>query len=225
VYTPTDLNSFNPEDFDRPYAGWSFIKLELGKIKQNSALFFGVESGITGEESLSGEIQTRAHEILNIDVPTWEQQIEFKFLVNLKANYIFNKRLGEMHAFKNILDSSLGTKDIFISNTIEYIFGRMNDFNQSSGTNIIDNTDSNEFFGFVSAGYKYVAHNTLIQGSLDFNDTTFTTNRVPSIFQFKFGSTLKFNKSILKLIYNFNTKETPESSSHSYGTLSFSQSF
>lgn len=225
TYTPTNLNSTNPQDFDRPYAGWFFVSFELGKIKQNSALFFGLESGITGEESLSGKIQTRAHKFFKIDEPTWTQEIDFKFLVNLKAKYILNKRLGKMHAIKNVLESSLGTKDIFISNKVEYVIGRINNFNQSSRANFIDNTNNKEFFGFIGLGYKYVAHNTLIQGSLDFNDTTFTTDRVPHIFEFRFGSTLKFKSATLKLIYNFNTKETPLSSSHSYGTFSFGQSF
>lgn len=225
TYTPTNLRSTNPADFDRPYAGWLFAKAEVGQIKSNSALFIGVESGITGEASLAGSIQTFAHRLFGIEEPTWEQEIEFKFLVNLKTRYILNKRLGKSHAFKNTTSASLGTKDIFISNHIEYTFGKFNKFNQSSRTDFLDANDNNEFFGFIAAGYKYVAHNTLIQGSLDYNDATFTTNREPNIFEFKVGSTLKVKRNTFKLIYNFNTKETPQSTSHAFGTLSFSRSF
>lgn len=225
TYTPTNLRSTDPSDFDRPYAGWFYLKTEIGKIKTNSAFFIAVETGVTGEEALSGKIQTWAHEFFNIDVPTWTQEIESKFLVNLKARYIWNKAFNQRQVFKYIIEPSLGTKDIYLSNSVEYTFGALNDFNKSSRNNFIDRTDTNEFFGFISLGHRYVLHNTLIQGSLDYNDQTFTTNREPHIFYFKVGSTLKFKRNTLKLIYNFNTKETPLSSSHSFGTLSFSRNF
>jgi len=35
TYTPKNLKSFNTDDFDRPYAGWFFLKTELGRIKSN----------------------------------------------------------------------------------------------------------------------------------------------------------------------------------------------
>ncbi len=225
TYTPTNLESTDTRDFDRPYAGWLFAKIEIGEIRKNSALFLGLETGITGEESLSGRLQTWAHEFFNIAVPTWTQEIEFKFLVNLKAQYIYNKRLGKSHALQYRVEPSVGTKDIYLSNGVSYTFGRINDFNQSSRNNIIDRSNSNEFFGFFNLGHRYVLHNTLIQGSLDFNDSTFTTRSQPHIFQFKLGSVLKWSRNTLSLVYNFNTKETPQSSSHSYGSLSYSRNF
>ncbi|RZN82391.1 MAG: DUF2219 family protein [Winogradskyella sp.] len=225
TYTPTNLRSIDPRDFDRPYAGWFFVKAEIGKIKVNSAFFIALETGITGEEALSGKIQTWAHEFFNIDVPTWTQEIESKFLINLKARYIWNIPFSKRQAFKYVIEPSLGTKDIYLSNNIEYAFGKLNTFNSSSRNNFIDSTNTNEFFGLISLGHRYVLHNTLIQGSLDYNDKTFTTNHEPHIFELKIGGTLKFKKNTLKLIYNFNTKETPLSSSHSFGTLSFSRNF
>ena len=50
IYTPRNLNSFDVTEFDRPYAGWLFGKLEVGKIKRSSASFVSLESGITGKE-------------------------------------------------------------------------------------------------------------------------------------------------------------------------------
>lgn len=226
TYTPTNLRSSNSVDFDRPYAGWLFLKTELAKIKENSALLISVETGITGEEALSGKLQTWLHNALNInDNPTWHQEIEHKFLVNIKAKYILSKTIDKSNAFTYTIEPALGTKDIFIANTLGYTFGRFNSFKQSSRNGFIDTTTINEFFGFVNLGYKYVAHNTLIQGSLDYEDEFFTTNATAHIFNFKIGSVLKLKRSTFKFIYNYNTKETPKSSSHSYGTLSFSQDF
>ena len=225
TYTPTDLTSRDTRDFDRPYAGWLFAKAEVGRIKDNSALFIGIEAGITGEESLSGKLQTWVHETFNIDSPTWTQEIAYKFLVNLKARYIKNVIIGKSQGLKFVVEPSLGTKDIFVENTLGYAFGHFNAFKQSSRNGFVDKTITNEFFGFVNIGHKYVIHNTLIQGSLSYDDVLFTTNREAHVFKFKIGSVLKFKRNTFKFIYNFNTKETPKSSSHSYGTLSFSTIF
>jgi len=225
TYTPTDMQSTNPNDFDRPYSGWLFLKSEIGKINTNSALFLAIETGITGEASLAGKLQTWWHETLNIEAPTWTQEIEQKFLINLKARYIKSYSVSNSQAFNIQVESSLGSKDIFLSNTLGYVFGRFNKFKQSTRHGFVDSTITNECFGFINLGYKYVAHNTLIQGSLDYNDVFFTTNRVAHIFKFNVGGVLKFKQNTLKFIFNYNTKETPKSTSHSYGTLSFSRDF
>ncbi|OEJ99220.1 hypothetical protein A8C32_08605 [Flavivirga aquatica] len=225
TYTPTNLASINPIDFDRPYAGWFFLKTEIGKIKGANALLLALEMGITGEESLAGKIQTKAHEIFGNDNPTWVQEIEFKFLVNLKARYIISKLISKHHALHYVLEPSLGTKDVFIENGLGYYFGKFNDLRNSSRIETIDKTLKNELFGFIYLGYKYVAHNTLIQGSLDYNDVLFTTTMSPHLFKLKIGGVLKAKRTIIKFIYNFNTKETPTSTSHSYGTLVFSRNF
>lgn len=225
TYTPTNLQSIDSRDFDRPYAGWLFGGFEIVRIKNNSALAIGLEAGITGEEALSGEIQTSAHEFFNIDIPTWTEQIEFKVLVNLKAEYVLNKKIDKSQAFQYVAESSLGTKDIFLTNSLTYSFGRLNEFNKSSRNRFIDVSNTKEFFGFFTLGHKLVLHNTLIQGSLDFEDTTFTTAKTLHVFNFKTGSILKWRRNTVGFIYNFNTKETPTSTSHGYGTLLFSRNF
>lgn len=225
TYTPTNLASIDTRDFDRPYAGWLFATSEIGKINSNSALFVGVEAGITGEESLSGKLQTFIHNAFNIETPTWTEEIAYKFLVNLKAKYIKRKTIGKSHALNFIIESALGTKDIFVENSLGYVFGRFNPFHNSSVNGFIDSTITNEFFGFFNIAHRYVIHNTLIQGSLNYDDVLFTTNIERHVFKFNIGTAVKFKRNALKLIFNFNTKETPKSSSHSYGTLSFSRTF
>lgn len=225
TYTPTNMFSNNPIDFDRPYAGWLFLKTEVGSIKDFKALFLALETGITGKEALSGRIQNYVHGILNIYEPTWTQEIEFKFLVNLKAKYIFSKIVKKHHAFHYTVESSLGTKDIFIENNLGYYFGNFNNLKQSSRIGSVNKIMKKEFFGFVNLGYKYVAHNTLIQGGLSYDDVLFTTYREPNILKFKFGGVFYAKRNTFKFIYNFNTKETPKSTNHSYGTVSFSRDF
>jgi len=226
TYTPKNLHDFDTRLFDRPFAGWLFLKTELVRVNNTSLLSLGIETGITGEESLAGKLQTWFHEFLNInDNPTWYQEIEFKFLLNLKAKYILNTLINNKQNLQYIGDISLGTKDIYVEYGLDYFIGKFNPLQKTSRIGAIDETVGNEFYGYIGLGYRYVVHNTLIQGSLDYSDTFFTSEIERHLFKFKAGTVLKIKNSAFKLGYNFNTRETPRSTTHAYGTLSFSQSF
>ncbi len=225
IYSPASLSSTNTADFDRPFAGWLFGKLEVGSIKGKSAFFLALGTGITGKESLAGDFQVGLHDVFGIDSrPTWVEQIEFKWLFNLKIAQVFDWS-NQRNAFQYRISPSLGTKDIYLENDISYFFGRLNEFQNSSRTTIIDNSTSKEFFGYVSVGYKYVAHNTLIQGSIFTDDVLFTTDITNHILKTEMGAVLQSKRNTFKIAYSFNTKETPLSTSHIYGSLSYARSF
>ena len=48
IYTPTNLSSFDVNDFDRPFAGWLFGKIEIGNnvfLGMNAIIMPGVKIG------------------------------------------------------------------------------------------------------------------------------------------------------------------------------------
>lgn len=225
IYSPSSLSSIATADFDRPFAGWLFGKLEVGSIKEKSAFFLAFETGITGEESLAGDFQVGLHDFFGIDSkPTWVEQIEFKWLFNFKTTHVFDWS-NQHHALQYRISPSLGTKDMYLENDISYFFGRLNSFQNSARTTIVDTSTSKEFFGYVSLGYTYVAHNTLIQGSIFTDDILFTTDITHHILKTEIGAVLQFKRNTIKVIYNFNTKETPQSTFHIYGSLLYARSF
>ncbi len=226
IYTPKNLSSFNTDDFDRPFAGWLFGSFEVGTIDESSAKFLTFETGITGNESLSGDLQVWFHEVLGLDnFTSWEEEIEFKWLFNFKYQYLRNWNLNERNTLQYEFFPAVGTKDIFLENNIHYFFGNYNELKNSSRLGSIDATSTKEFYGLISAGYRYVAHNTLIQGSIFKEDVLFTTDISHHIFKLKFGAVYKTKRNAFKLIYNFNSKETPLSTSHGFGTFIFSRDF
>ncbi len=226
TYTPTDLSSFDSSRFDRPFAGWFFGSIEVAKIKERSGLFIALEGGITGDESLSGNIQLAFHDFFDLgNRPTWAEQIGFKILFNAKLKYIYSWQLHKKHAFQFETQLTLGTKDIFLSNSAKYVFGKFNAFNNTSALGLIDSSLTKEFFGFIGFGHKYVVHNTLLQGGITRDETTFTSSPTRNIFRLEVGSTLKFKRNTYKLTYFFNSKETALSSSHVYGSVVFARSF
>ena len=96
TYTPTNLSSTNVADFDRPFAGWLFINYNQQKIKKHSVSSLNFQTGITGEESLSGKLQIWFHNFLGIDdFISWTDEIAFKWLFNINYQYIYNWPLSK----------------------------------------------------------------------------------------------------------------------------------
>ncbi len=226
IYTPKNIQSVNVNDFDRPYAGWSYAKYELATIKKKSVFVLASEVGITGKESLSGDLQTWYHNFFGIDSsPPWTEEIAFKILFNIKAVYILNWQLNTRNVLDYKIATSLGTKDIFIENDIRYVFGKFNDLKNTSRIKAIDINGINEFYGYASIGYKYVAHNALIHGSLFKNEVLFTTPIENHILKLEIGGVVKVKRSTFKLVYNYNSKETLLATSHAYGTIGYAINF
>ncbi len=226
IYTPKNLSSFNTDDFDRPFAGWLFGSFEVGRISKESSKFLTFETGITGKESLAGDLQVWFHEVLGLDnFTSWEEEIAFKWLFNLKYRYLRSWTLSERNNIQYEFFPALGTKDIFLENNVHYFFGKYNKLSNSSRLGSIDTTGAREFYGLVSLGYRYVAHNTLIQGSLLSDDELFTTDISRHIVKLKFGAVYKNKRNTFRLLYNFNSRETPLSTSHGFGTFVYSRDF
>ena len=226
IFSPTGLSSFSNRDFDRSFAGWLFVELEVGSIKEKSAFFLSFETGITGEESLSGKLQVGFHDLFGIDSrPTWVDEIPFKWLFNFKTNHIFDVVSNQHHGVQYRVSPSLGTKDIYLENEISYYFGKLNNFQNSSRTRISGDNTAKEFFGYIALGHKYVVHNTIIQGSIFNNNEPFTTGIENHVFKTEIGAVLQSKRNFFKVFYNYNTKENSLSTSHIYGSLAYARSF
>ena len=195
------FSSFNTNDFDRPYAGWLFGKFELSKIKTNSAVSLIIESGVTGKESLAGKLQIAFHDLLNIEVPTWANEISYKWLFNFKILKTFDFKLNETSRIQNRIQASLGSKDTYLENNTYIFLGKFNKFQNSYRAGAIASNSKKEFYGFLAGGYRYVVLNTLVQGS-PFNDNdSFTSIAEKYVFNLKAGSVLRTKRNIFKLEY------------------------
>lgn len=225
TFTPTNLSSFNVGDLDRPYAGWMFLAVELAKIKSRSALFLSIESGITGKESLAGKLQNAFHDLINIDRPTWTDEIAYHWLFNFKSTQIFELITRKNVSFQNHTSLSFGSKDTYLENKIFMFFGRLSELQNSYRALAVNSESKKEFYGFLGAGYKYVALNTLIQGSPLKDIDPFTSIAENHVFTLQAGSVLRTKRHVYKLEYLYNSKETPLSKSHIFGALTFGSIF
>ncbi len=225
VYTPRNITSTNVLDFDRPYAGWFGLATKVLSVREKQASVFGVEIGVTGRQSGAGSLQTWWHNVLNVEKPTWEQEIGNKFLINFKTKYIFNIISKKHCVLDSKIETILGLKDVNLATGVDLAFGKLNDFNNSNRIGIINKIYNREFYGVVGFNYKYVLHNTLIQGDLNYNDTNFTSLLNRHLIKIKTGVHCKWRRFLISLECYFLSKETPRSYEHAYGSLAYGYYF
>ena len=153
------------------------------------------------------------------------QQIDSKTLFNAKLKYVRNFQLNTHNVIQLQIQPTIGTKDVFFENTIKYIFGKINVFQQSAINGVVNDNSSRELFGVISIGHKYVVHNTIIQGGISRNEVNFTASPTRNIFKLGVSGVLKLQRTAFTFGYNFNSKETALSSAHGYGTIQVARSF
>ncbi len=226
IYSPENLSSTKSSDFDRPYAGWLFGTFQIGSINKNIANFISLETGITGPESYAGKLQVAIHNTFDIaPIPTWTDEIAYKWLFNFKTKHIFNILATTKNALHYSISPSLGTKDIYVENNISYYFGKLNTFQNSSRVTMVDNSAAKEIFGYLAIGHTYVAHNTLIEGAIYSSNDPYTIAASKNVLRVEIGAVLHAKKNTFKIYYNYNSKETDIATSHVYGSLAYSRSF
>ncbi len=226
-FTPDELDETEVEVFDFPFSGWLSVSSEVVKASKKNALSLRFELGVTGDASLAGQLQIAYHEFLDIgDIPTWEAAIPDALLFNLQGGHNFEIPLSKKkpEAFINFLtNASLGTKDVFIEEELLFSFGKRNRLSKTTLYNFINN--DREVYGYFGIAYRYVAHNTLIEGSLFNDDAEFTLRANENIFKFRMGASCRIGRNIIKLEYNFNTEEASLSRNHNYTSFVFERNF
>ncbi len=221
IYTPKRKKLPDTTRFDRPFAGWLFLEAELIESTENDIWSAQLEVGLTGSQSLAGKTQRSYHKLIDEQIPSWYLQIPNDFLSNLSARYqkgFFGNRLISQSSLK------LGTKDIFIQNGVELFWGSHMKFNQNSYTGIASH-QSKEWFVNIGSYYRYVFHNTFIEGHIFQSIAVFTKEITNHLFLLKLKGFYRWKNNSIEMIYHFNTKENAGARTHSYLGITLSKYF
>jgi hypothetical protein len=95
IYTPSDTDSTELLEHDRPYAGWLYVGLILQRRGQAAHWAAALESvelqlGVIGPESLAEQAQTWIHEVRGFAVPRgWDNQIHTEPGVALRYSRVY----------------------------------------------------------------------------------------------------------------------------------------
>lgn len=221
IYTPTKKSRPDTTRFDRPFAGWLFLKTKFAKAAESQIWTAQLETGITGPQAYGGKVQRSYHELIGEQLPSWHLQIPNRFHVDATASY----RKGFFNNAVFIKSSaSLGTKTTFIEQGLGLFWGSHSKFNQNSLTGLARHQDK-EWFLSIGGFYHYVFHNSLIEGGLWNKQAAFTSSLIHHKLLLKLKGFYRWKTKSLEFTYNLNSKETPEAASHSFVGITVSHYF
>lgn len=221
IYTPSKKSKPDTSRFDRPFAGWLFLKTEFTKAATDEMWSVGIEFGLTGPQSKGDKVQRNYHRLINEQLPSWHQQIPNDIHANI--NFEHQKNLINKHLLTHS-NLSLGTKDIFAEAGLEWFWGSHYNFAQNTYKGIPSHQDK-EWFISLGGFYRYVFYNALIEGSLFNDDAIFTKDIQNNLGLFRLRGFYRWNNKSIDMTYHFNTKEIKETTSFSNLSISISHYF
>nr|WP_299684991.1 lipid A deacylase LpxR family protein [uncultured Dokdonia sp.] len=226
TYTPRELFERNFDLLERPYAGYLFVSGQLSKVKKNHIWTLQGEFGLTGPQSLAGDIQVAYHELIDTFIPVWEGQIANGAHVNFKGAYIAAIDLDTSYFFKNISllsTVSLGTRLSYVEQGVNAYIGKQSSLATRSTFNRIGG--EREFYGYVGVAYRYVINNAVIEGHPFGDDSPFTLDAIASVGRFESGIVYRKRRTTYSVVYHYNTKETLREGRLQYAAITVARLF
>lgn len=89
IYTPNDKSNSELVEDDRPYAGWTYLNLNLRSVHARSQRTLGLTIGMVGPDSFAEDVQTWVHEKIDSEIPQgWEHQLnnELGVIISYRAD-------------------------------------------------------------------------------------------------------------------------------------------
>lgn len=221
TFTPTRKSIPDTTRFDRPFAGWLFFSAQYNTISKNTSIGLQSEIGIVGPQSLAGNVQKSYHKVIGEKIPSWYLEIPNDFHINFKGNYLKGFMDNKLISISEI---TLGTKDIYVSNGIKFLFAKERNFFVSSFNDRIGSLKNDLFFS-IGVKHRYVFYNSLIEGAFFNNKALFIKKTQPNMFVANADFFYKWNSYSIFISYQFNTKEVKSTKSQSYLAIALSTYF
>ncbi len=224
VYTPSQTQSTNSANFDRPYAGFTGLHSTWSRAKKNQLFELRLLLGIAGLNSGAGGLQRWFHTIVDItDSPLWVDELPNSFHANLYFSHvrewtISSAPFGIRFAFKP--NFALGTRDIYIAPEGIFYFGKRTNLSQSIAYDQLSAVARECYLSFRFS-YRQVLYNGLLEGNLVNNNAVFTTPSTNSVFRLGLDFNNRFKRSDYKIGIRYNTRESPLAKAHKYIILAY----
>ena len=184
IFTPSDTDSKDFQNYDYPFGGWSFLKHTIQTKKKNNHFFeYGFQFGFTGEWSLADKIQNVYHKKINADISTWAAQIPNALHLNIFTSYYFQTLIFPKILFYRKYKGILGTQRVAFETNLGLNYGiNVNDkisnplFSNSNGIGIYFGLNPSLIFhdfmlsgiGFQKDEALFTAKSKILRLTLDF---------------------------------------------------------
>jgi len=242
MFTPESLKPVQLIPDDRPYAGWLYggllatiseiVPIEDKPIQQ----LYEVQFGIVGPAAGAEWAQSKFHELIDDEEPMgWDNQLPNEPQVNLF--YLWRQRRGPSQHLDFVphWGFALGTAQIYANGGATLRAGwNITDFgpvgnNNTFSPGIAKNRKSWEFYVFLSADLRAVAHNVFLDGtnfrSSHSVDSDSFVYDLKAGFSWRFRHKYRFTYTFIRRSQEFSPLPVgggKTSGEHDFGSLVFS---
>ncbi len=228
IFTPTDVLDTIYTRYDRPYAGYLGFQYLHSMAFKNRVYEVAFSAGVTGEISGGDWLQNAFHSGVSGSRATqWIAQIAEGLTLNSYVSFtqewlMSTDPLGIYIALNPKI--AIGTKDIYAQNDFVMYFGKKQPAFNSMAYNQVGNVQK-EFFVAVRVGYRYVFHDSMLQGNLLGDSSLFTVRPSQNIFIYNIENYFRYKRYEAKLFLNFITKRTKKAQEHLYFSFAIAKQF
>ena len=222
-YTPVNLTLSDPDDFDRPYAGWLYAGFTIADFpRADQRIEYGLELGTTGRPSGAEAFQTWYHATVGFPRPQgWGFQIASELALNLKANYMRQWVLADgLLDLVTTSSAMVGSAFTNIVQRADLRVGRLRPLNESGFANALIGERTrdfrNHFYFFTGYGYQWTLHDITIQGSLWNDNSTHTEEIFSTVRHLRVGWAASSSNTTFRMTYHWLSEEVKGAQNHDY---------
>lgn len=231
MYTPKNVTLTDFNDFDRPYASIYSVFLNQEKYTKKSYLSTKLELGWMGPATGIGTFHKNWHETFGFSpVKGWKFQIENTPVVNLHAMYAKPILQENNFDFTSESYASAGTIYNHLRQDFLIRIGLINPLDKSThyqgklGNIGLDKYDT-EIYLFLKTGASFNLYNATIEGNLLGEKSIHTEDPINGVLHNEAGIKVNFGVLDASITLINLSKETSESTNHTYLSLMFNKRF
>jgi len=223
IYTPSNRFSTDPQEYDYPYGGWTYLKFSQQKeLSANKQYEVGLQVGVTGDWSIARWMQNTYHtNVLGLPENAWVNQVPEAVHINVFAQYFYQKKWGEYLQYVSQSYSSLGTQRIHLGHRIGLNIGDRNVF--GLGANTLYNKGNGDAF-YIGLNSSYVFHDYMLSGSLFHDKALFIADNVPFRYEVEVGFALQNNRWKFLFLYKNRSRDNALQSKTSHHLMNITLS-
>ena len=229
VYTPSQTQSTNTFNFDRPYAGFTGLNSGWSTSEKNHLFRVNLLLGIAGRHSGAGGFQRWYHKVIAVsNPPIWPTELANSIHVNTYFSYAREWQITKGTAALSFAfqpQVALGTRDIYLQPGTVFYIGKKNHLSKSIAYDRLGSSSVKELYVALKTSYRQVLYNGLIEGNLFGDTSSFVTDSQNALWRFGADLYHRSNKNDYKIGFYFNTQETSKSNSHQYLLLAYAYQF
>jgi len=241
LYTPADISLTDPNEFDRPYAGWMYFS--SGLVADNGSQIDNLEFtiGMVGPAALGEETQTFVHKVIDSPKPQgWDHQLKNELGLNVSYERKFRRVVDfDIGVYDLEFDASphfgVSLGNVFTHGEIGSVFRIGHDLDKDRGgpprirpslpgSDYYDTSDEFGWYFFGGLAGRYVAHNIFLDGNTFAN--SYSVDKNPFVGDFQFGIAMRFKDIRIAYTKIARTKEFKDQSlPDRFGAITLSYQF